>query len=59
MMWLEKDEAKSQLLQKAALAHGMGPRGSALIYGYTSYHELLESCLADLKKKEMIFGMEL
>ncbi|XP_028117223.1 LOW QUALITY PROTEIN: 8-amino-7-oxononanoate synthase-like [Camellia sinensis] len=37
---------------KAALAHGMGPRGSALICGYTSYHGLLESCLADLKKKE-------
>ncbi|KAL7241835.1 hypothetical protein ACSBR1_014426 [Camellia fascicularis] len=44
---------------KAALAHGMGPRGSTLICGYTSYHGLLESCLADLKKKEMIFGMEL
>ncbi|CAL5385279.1 unnamed protein product [Camellia sinensis] len=37
---------------KAALAHGMGPRGSVLICGYTSYHGLLESCLADLKKKE-------
>ncbi|KAK9291326.1 hypothetical protein L1049_019271 [Liquidambar formosana] len=30
----------------------MGPRGSALICGYTNYHRLLESCLADLKKKE-------
>ncbi|XAR71825.1 8-amino-7-oxononanoate synthase [Bertholletia excelsa] len=37
---------------KAALAHGMGPRGSALICGYTNYHRLLESCLANLKKKE-------
>ncbi|KAK0598627.1 hypothetical protein LWI29_036462 [Acer saccharum] len=37
---------------KAALEHGMGPRGSALICGYTNYHRLLESCLADLKKKE-------
>ncbi|KAB1210856.1 8-amino-7-oxononanoate synthase [Morella rubra] len=37
---------------KAATEHGMGPRGSALICGYTSYHRLLESCLADLKKKE-------
>ncbi|XP_060958447.1 8-amino-7-oxononanoate synthase isoform X2 [Cannabis sativa] len=37
---------------KAALKHGMGPRGSALICGYTNYHRLLESCLADLKKKE-------
>eukprot|EP00261_Vitis_vinifera_P036253 XP_019077496.1 PREDICTED: 8-amino-7-oxononanoate synthase isoform X2 [Vitis vinifera] len=30
----------------------MGPRGSALVCGYTNYHRLLESCLADLKKKE-------
>ncbi|KAF4351507.1 hypothetical protein F8388_000292 [Cannabis sativa] len=37
---------------KAALKHGMGPRGSALICGYTNYHRLLESCLADLKNKE-------
>ncbi|KAJ4721915.1 8-amino-7-oxononanoate synthase [Melia azedarach] len=37
---------------EAALEHGMGPRGSALICGYTNYHRLLESCLADLKKKE-------
>ncbi|XP_059666925.1 8-amino-7-oxononanoate synthase isoform X2 [Cornus florida] len=37
---------------KAALEHGMGPRGSALICGYTNYHRLLESSLADLKKKE-------
>uniref|UniRef100_A0A7N0RDE1 Aminotransferase class I/classII large domain-containing protein n=1 Tax=Kalanchoe fedtschenkoi TaxID=63787 RepID=A0A7N0RDE1_KALFE len=37
---------------KAALEHGMGPRGSALICGYTNYHRQLESSLADLKKKE-------
>ncbi|XP_057414835.1 8-amino-7-oxononanoate synthase-like isoform X2 [Lotus japonicus] len=37
---------------KAALEHGMGPRGAALSCGYTSYHRLLESSLADLKKKE-------
>ncbi|MQL80249.1 hypothetical protein Taro_012699 [Colocasia esculenta] len=37
---------------KAAQEHGMGPRGSALICGYTSYHKLLERSLADLKKKE-------
>ncbi|KAJ6308347.1 hypothetical protein OIU76_018013 [Salix suchowensis] len=36
----------------AAQKHGMGPRGSALICGYTNYHRLLESSLADLKKKE-------
>ncbi|KAI4332758.1 hypothetical protein L6164_017640 [Bauhinia variegata] len=37
---------------KIAQEHGMGPRGSALICGYTNYHRQLESCLADLKKKE-------
>lgn len=37
---------------KAAQEHGMGPRGSALVCGYTYYHRLLESALADLKKKE-------
>ncbi|KAL6580593.1 hypothetical protein OROMI_008617 [Orobanche minor] len=37
---------------KAAQEHGMGPRGSALICGYTNYHRLLESSLADLKRKE-------
>ncbi|XP_015577599.2 8-amino-7-oxononanoate synthase isoform X2 [Ricinus communis] len=37
---------------KAAQEHGMGPRGSALICGYTNYHRLLESSLANLKKKE-------
>nr|XP_004308475.2 PREDICTED: 2-amino-3-ketobutyrate coenzyme A ligase, mitochondrial [Fragaria vesca subsp. vesca] len=37
---------------KAAQEHGMGPRGSALICGYTDYHRRLESSLADLKKKE-------
>ncbi|XP_030937002.1 8-amino-7-oxononanoate synthase-like [Quercus lobata] len=37
---------------KAAQEHGMGPRGSALICGYTNYHRQLESSLADLQKKE-------
>ncbi|GER35083.1 8-amino-7-oxononanoate synthase-like protein [Striga asiatica] len=36
----------------AAQDHGMGPRGSALICGYTNYHRLLESSLANLKRKE-------
>lgn len=39
---------------QAAQEHGMGPRGSALICGYTNYHRLLESSLAQLKKKEVI-----
>ncbi|XP_062206094.1 8-amino-7-oxononanoate synthase isoform X2 [Phragmites australis] len=30
----------------------MGPRGSALICGYTTYHKLVEESLAELKKKE-------
>ncbi|GAV75712.1 Aminotran_1_2 domain-containing protein [Cephalotus follicularis] len=37
---------------KVAQEVGMGPRGSALICGYTNYHRLLESSLAELKKKE-------
>ncbi|XP_057851239.1 8-amino-7-oxononanoate synthase isoform X2 [Cryptomeria japonica] len=37
---------------QAAQEHGMGPRGSALICGYTYHHRLLESALAELKKKE-------
>ncbi|KAK4780913.1 hypothetical protein SAY87_017019 [Trapa incisa] len=37
---------------KAAQDHGMGPRGSALICGYTNYHRQLECSLAELKKKE-------
>ncbi|KAL7237817.1 hypothetical protein ACSBR2_004008 [Camellia fascicularis] len=44
----------SKAATQAALAHGMGSRGSALICGYTSYHGLLESCLADLKKKDVL-----
>jgi hypothetical protein len=31
----------------------MGPRGSALICGYTAYHNLVEKSLAELKKKEV------
>ncbi|XP_042436028.1 8-amino-7-oxononanoate synthase-like isoform X1 [Zingiber officinale] len=37
---------------KAAQEHGMGPRGSALVCGYTNYHQLLEKSLAELKMKE-------
>ncbi|KZV29688.1 2-amino-3-ketobutyrate coenzyme A ligase, mitochondrial [Dorcoceras hygrometricum] len=40
------------VIKAATWEHGMGPRGSALICGYTSYHRLLESSLADLKRKE-------
>lgn len=37
---------------KAAQEYGMGPRGSALICGYTTYHKMVEESLAELKKKE-------
>lgn len=37
---------------KAAIEFGMGPRGSALVCGYTYFHRSLESALADLKKSE-------
>jgi len=46
------------LVNQAAQEHGMGPRGSALICGYTDYHRLLESSLADLKKKEVMLGLQ-
>lgn len=37
---------------KAAREHGMGPRGSLLGCGYTNYHRMLETSLANSKKKE-------
>ncbi|XP_077237922.1 biotin F [Tasmannia lanceolata] len=49
---LSSHPAVRQAAAKTAQEHGMGPRGSALICGYTNYHRLLESSLADLKKKE-------
>ncbi|KAG7986592.1 hypothetical protein I3843_03G089100 [Carya illinoinensis] len=49
---LSSHPAVGKAAAKAAQEHGMGPRGSALICGYTNYHRLLESSLADLKKKE-------
>nr|XP_016448662.1 PREDICTED: 8-amino-7-oxononanoate synthase-like [Nicotiana tabacum] len=42
-------KAATQAVQR----HGMGPRGSALICGYTNYHRQLESSLAELKSKEV------
>ncbi|KAG6556341.1 hypothetical protein Mapa_002284 [Marchantia paleacea] len=37
---------------RAALECGMGPRGAALICGYTYHHRRLESALAELKHTE-------
>ncbi|KAE8769182.1 8-amino-7-oxononanoate synthase [Hordeum vulgare] len=36
----------------AAQEYGMGPRGSSLICGYTTYHKLVEESLAKLQRKE-------
>jgi len=41
----------SNAAANAVKEYGMGPKGSALICGYTTYHRLLESSLAQLKKK--------
>ncbi|KAJ3691849.1 hypothetical protein LUZ61_021013 [Rhynchospora tenuis] len=49
---LSSHPAVRQAASKAALHYGMGPRGSALICGYTNYHRLLELSLARLKHKD-------
>lgn len=46
---LSHHPAVRQALVEAAEAHGMGPRGSALICGYTEAHHELEVALAALK----------
>ncbi|XP_047093833.1 8-amino-7-oxononanoate synthase isoform X1 [Lolium rigidum] len=51
-MGLSSHPAIREAAAKAAQEYGMGPRGSALICGYTSYHKLVEESLAELKKKE-------
>ncbi|PKA46447.1 Long chain base biosynthesis protein 2b [Apostasia shenzhenica] len=49
---LSTHPAVRMAVSKVAIEHGMGPRGSSLICGYTNYHRLLEASLAELKKKE-------
>ncbi|XP_021286596.1 8-amino-7-oxononanoate synthase-like [Herrania umbratica] len=49
---LSSHPAVRKAAAKAVEEYGMGPRGSALICGYTYHHRLLESSLASLKKKE-------
>lgn len=49
---LSSHPAVCKAAAKAAQEHGMGPRGSTLMCGYNSYHIQLETCLADLTKKE-------
>ncbi|GLT56933.1 hypothetical protein SLA2020_299450 [Shorea laevis] len=39
---------------EAAQEHGMGPRGSRLICGFTNYHSFLELSLANLKKEDCL-----
>uniref|UniRef100_A0A0D9XMG2 Aminotransferase class I/classII large domain-containing protein n=1 Tax=Leersia perrieri TaxID=77586 RepID=A0A0D9XMG2_9ORYZ len=51
-MGLSSHPAIRGAAMKAAKEYGMGPRGSALICGYTTYHKLVEESLAALKKKE-------
>ncbi|WVZ57618.1 hypothetical protein U9M48_007980 [Paspalum notatum var. saurae] len=51
-MGLSSHPAVREAAVKAAQDYGMGPRGSALICGYTTYHKLVEEALAELKKKE-------
>uniref|UniRef100_A0A0E0JNP4 serine C-palmitoyltransferase n=1 Tax=Oryza punctata TaxID=4537 RepID=A0A0E0JNP4_ORYPU len=51
-MGLSSHPAIRKAAVKAAQEYGMGPRGSALICGYTTYHKLVEGSLAELKKKE-------
>lgn len=49
---LSSHPAVRKAASEAARDYGMGPRGSALICGYTDYHRVLEAALADLKKKQ-------
>ena len=49
---LSADPAVRAAAANAATTHGMGPRGSALVCGYTEAHEALEAALADLKQAE-------
>ncbi|KAF0928726.1 hypothetical protein E2562_006148 [Oryza meyeriana var. granulata] len=51
-MGLSSHPAIRDAAVKAAQEYGMGPRGSALICGYTTYHKMVEESLAELKKKE-------
>ncbi|EEE55348.1 hypothetical protein OsJ_03373 [Oryza sativa Japonica Group] len=53
-MGLSSHPAIRKAAVKAAQEYGMGPRGSALICGYTTYHKLVEESLAELKKKEVL-----
>uniref|UniRef100_A0A8R7TWV0 serine C-palmitoyltransferase n=1 Tax=Triticum urartu TaxID=4572 RepID=A0A8R7TWV0_TRIUA len=51
-MCLSSHPAVREAAVKAAQEYGMGPRGSSLICGYTTYHKLVEESLAKLQKKE-------
>ncbi|CAO2144275.1 unnamed protein product [Urochloa humidicola] len=51
-MCLSSHPAVREAAAKAVQQYGMGPRGSALISGYTTYHKLVEESLAELKNQE-------
>uniref|UniRef100_A0ACD5W557 Uncharacterized protein n=1 Tax=Avena sativa TaxID=4498 RepID=A0ACD5W557_AVESA len=52
---LSSHPAIREAAAKAAKEFGMGPRGSPIICGYTTYHKLVEESLAELTKKEDCF----
>ncbi len=49
---LSSHPAVREASAEAAARHGMGPRGAALVCGYTEAHEALEAELAELKGTE-------
>ncbi|CAL4981041.1 unnamed protein product [Urochloa decumbens] len=51
-MCLSSHPAVREAAAKAVQQYGMGPRGSPLISGYTTYHKMVEESLAELKKTE-------
>ncbi|ONM63124.1 8-amino-7-oxononanoate synthase [Zea mays] len=53
-MCLSSHPAVPEAVVKAARDYGMGPRGSALICGYSSYHNLVGESWAELKKKRLM-----
>ncbi len=51
---LSQHPAVREAAAEAALRWGMGPRGSALVCGYTEQHEELEEALAELEQSEAV-----
>ncbi|CAG9461385.1 unnamed protein product [Pedinophyceae sp. YPF-701] len=49
---LSSHEGVRSAVASSAARHGMGPRSSAIVAGYTAEHRMLERALADLKGTE-------